>query len=483
MKLTVSELAKQIKADVINDDFVEVDSVGPVKTAGKRTITFATDAKHKIELENSRAGAVITDRYIENLLKPQLIVKDVRLALIEVMKLFAPKLKAAVEGIDSTAKIGRNVKIARGVSIGANVVISDGVEIGENTVIDANCKIGQNSKIGKNCRLDCSVVVYHNCTVGNNVNIQANSTIGSTGFGYYLVDGAHRLIPHNGGVIIEDFVDIGANCCIDRAKFGNTIIGAGTKIDNLVQIAHNVIIGKCCLITAQVGIAGSTTLGDGVVLAGQVGVADNIEIGNGVIVGGKSGVIHNVTAGQKLFGMPAMEKSEAFRIIGLTRRLPKMAEQLKQLGIKVERLESIVRIFAKTKWIAAAAAVVLVGLLISPYTRAIFEPHEYRVEMLVKQYQDGNDNFYVSANSHLEDLRTGKGLFIIFNVAEVPGKILSDHARLKDSFFLVSYKDLTKLKETTAWNQLSFINEVDIEGQELVLLSTEKSAALIKPKV
>ena len=487
MKLTVSELAKQIEADVINDGFVEIDSVGPVKTAGKSTVTFITDAKHRIELENSQAGAVITDRYIENLPKPHLIVKDVRLALIEVMKLFAPKLKAAVEGIDSTAKIGQDVKIAQGVSIGANVVISDGVEIGENTAIDANCKIGQNSKIGKDCRLDCNVVIYHNCTIGNNVNIQANSTIGSTGFGYYLIDGTHRLIPHNGGVIIEDFVDIGANCCVDRAKFGNTVIGAGTKIDNLVQIAHNVVIGKCCLIAGQVGIAGSSKLGDGVVLAGQVGVTDNIEIADRVVVAARSGVTHNIKSGLQLFGMPAMEKNDAFRVVALTRRLPKLAAQLKQLSNRIEKLEGRVKFHTRPKWAvgvaAAVAAVILIGFFISPYARAFFDPHEHEVEQVVKEYQDGNDHFYVSASSHFEDLHTGGGLFIIIDVAEALERILVDHAQMKDSFFLISYKDLDKLRKTAAWGRLSFVSEVDIEGQEFVLLTTETNIATGKPTV
>ena len=220
------------------------------------------------------------------------------------------------------------------------MIIDDGVEIGENSIIGSGCKIGQNVKIGKNCRLDSNIVIYHNCRLGNNIIIQSNSTIGSTGFGYYFIDGAHRFIPHNGGVIIEDFVEIGANCCIDRAKFGNTIVGAGTKIDNLVQIAHNVIIGKCCLIAAQAGISGSTKLGDGVVMGGQSGLRDNIEIGQGVMVGASAGVINNVPAGQKLAWTPALEWKEAMRVMVLMRRLPKLNEQLKQLSKKVEKLEA-----------------------------------------------------------------------------------------------------------------------------------------------
>jgi len=368
MRLTVAQLAERIGAELVGDPAEcrrQISAVGTVESAGKNEVTFVTDpkrnyvrleglpsskelengaltltdARHIAGLEQSRAGAVIVARRIEGLAKPQLIVKDVDTALIEALNVFRPELKAAGEGIAPTAKVAANAKIAKGVAVGAGVVIDDRVEIGENSMICSGCKIGENSKVGRNCRLDSNVVVYHNCTIGNNVVIQANSTIGSTGFGYSFINGAHRLIPHNGGVSIEDFVEIGANCSIDRAKFGNTIIGAGTKIDNLVQIAHNVVIGKGCLIVGQVGISGSCKLGDGVVLAGQVGLADNIEIGDGVIVGAQSGVSHSTAAGQRVFGSPALERKEAFQIIGLTRRLPKLVKQLKQLSKRIEKLE------------------------------------------------------------------------------------------------------------------------------------------------
>lgn len=343
MKLTVKQLAQRIDAELIgqvNDTDKQINGVDAIEAAGESDVTFITDDKHIAALRKSRAGAVIVDKSIEDLAKPQLIVKNVDAALIESLNIFAPKLKASVEGIDPRAKIGRDVKIARGVAVGASTVIDDKAEIGENSVIDSGCKIGENSKLGKNCRLDSNVVIYHNCLLGNNVIIQANSTIGSTGFGYSFIDGSHRLIPHNGGVVIEDFVEIGANCSIDRGKFGNTVIGAGTKIDNLVQIAHNVVIGKCCLIIGLVGISGSCKLCDGVVLAGQVGLADNIEIGDGTIIGAQSGVMRSVGAGCKLIGTPAMEIKEGFRTMSLVMRLPKLAKQLKQLNKRVEGLEA-----------------------------------------------------------------------------------------------------------------------------------------------
>ena len=340
MRLTVAQLAQRIGAELVGDGSGQISAVGPVETAGESDVAFITNDRHIAALERSRAEAVIIARRIDGLAKPQLIVKDVNAALIETLNVFAPKLRPVTEGIDPTAKVGEDVKIAKGVSIGPGVVIDDRVEIGLNSIIAGGCKIGENSKLGKNCRLESNVVVYHNCTIGNNVVIQANSTIGSTGFGYCLIDGEHKLIPHNGGVVIEDFVEIGANCCVDRAKFGDTRIGAGTKIDNLVQIAHNVVIGRNCLIAGQVGISGSCKLGDGVVLAGQVGLVDNIEIGDGTIVGAQSGVTHNMADGQQVLGSPAMDGREMLRVFGLTRRLPKLAEQLKQLSTRIERLEA-----------------------------------------------------------------------------------------------------------------------------------------------
>jgi UDP-3-O-[3-hydroxymyristoyl] glucosamine N-acyltransferase len=339
MRLTIAQLAQRIDAKLIGNGSDMVSAVGAIETAGSDTITFVSDAKHIQKLKNSNTAAVIVAEPIEWLNKPQLIVKNVNSALIEALHIFSPELKPVTEGIDPTAKIGQDVNVAPGVSIGPYVVIEDNVRIGQNSIILAGCKIGQNATLGKNCRIDCNVVIHHNCRIGNNVIIQANTTIGSTGFGYSFIDGEHRLLPHNGGVLIEDCVEIGANCCVDRAKFGDTIIGAGTKIDNLVQIAHNVIIGKCCLIAGQAGISGSCKIGDGVVLAGQAGLTDNIEVGNGVIVGAQSGVTHNIPPGQQLFGMPATEKTKAFRIISLTRRLPKIAEQLKQLAARVKKLE------------------------------------------------------------------------------------------------------------------------------------------------
>jgi UDP-3-O-[3-hydroxymyristoyl] glucosamine N-acyltransferase len=343
MRLTVRELAECLGARLIGeaaDGEREVSAVMPAELAGVGDVTFVTDARHEAAAGRSSASAVLVGRRIDGLTKPQLLVEDVNAALIQALDRFAPKHEGPPEGVDASARLGARVQLGRGVSIGPQVVVGDDVAIGDHTVLDSGCKIGPHCAIGADCRLDGNVVLYHDCRLGNHVVIQANTTIGSVGFGYAFIKGMHTLVPHHGGVVIEDFVEIGANCCVDRAKFGNTIIGAGTKIDNLVQIAHNVVIGKCCLVAAQVGIAGSCRLGDGVVLAGQVGLADNIEIGAGTQVGAQAGVMSSVAPGQKVAWSPALDVKEAARVVAHVLRLPKLSQQVKRLTARVKELEA-----------------------------------------------------------------------------------------------------------------------------------------------
>jgi UDP-3-O-[3-hydroxymyristoyl] glucosamine N-acyltransferase len=343
MGMTVRELAQRLGARLIGEDVDarrEVSGVMPAESAGADDVTFVTDAKYEAAAARSAAAAVIVARPIPDMTRPQLLVADVNAALIETLDQFAPQRVPPVPGVHASACVASTVRLAEGVSIGPHVVLDEGVQIGANTVLAGGCRIGRDCVVGSDCRLDGNVVVYHGCRLGNHVVVQANSTIGSVGFGYAFIAGAHRLIPHNGGVVIEDFVEIGANCCIDRAKFGNTIVGAGTKIDNLVQIAHNVVIGKCCLIAAQVGVAGSCRLGDGVVLAGQVGLADNIEIGAGTMVGAQAGVMSSAAPGQKLAWSPALEVREAARVVAHILRLPELSQQVKRLTARIQELEA-----------------------------------------------------------------------------------------------------------------------------------------------
>lgn len=338
-KNNVSEIAQLIKAQLIGSGDAPVLGVSAFDSASSDRITFAADPKLLEQIASCKAAAVIVNKKIESPV-PLLVVDNVERALIETLKHFMPPLAKPAPGIHKSAVVEEGASVDPTASVGPLACIRAGAKIGERTVIGAGCKIGQNAIIGKDCKLDDNVVVYHNCTIGNYCYISANVTIGATGFGYYFIDGQHRLIPHTGGVIIEDCVEIGANSCVDRAKFGNTIIGAGTKIDNLVQIAHNVIIGKCCLIVSQVGIAGSSKLGNGVVLAGQVGVKDHVTIGDMTQVGAQAGVIKDIGPNQRIVGTPAIESKEKIKQVLLEQKLPEMSKQLKQLLKKVEELEA-----------------------------------------------------------------------------------------------------------------------------------------------
>jgi UDP-3-O-[3-hydroxymyristoyl] glucosamine N-acyltransferase len=336
---TPAELAGIVGGELVNDDNVSIKAVNSVAAAGSDEVTFAATDEMASKLASSDAGAAIVASKQDGFDRPQIIVGNVEEALIKALRSFAVELKVKRE-LHATAVVEKTASIGKNVSIGPGAYIGHDVTIGDSCIIGGGCRLGQGVSVGSNTRLDDNVVVYHNCRIGAGCIVQANSTIGSTGFGYSFINGRHELIPHNGGVIIEDCVEIGANCSVDRAKFGNTLIGAGTKVDNLVQIAHNVTIGKCCLLASQVGISGSCTLGDGVVFGGQVGMADHINVGDGVMCAAKSGIISDIPAGSKIAGSPVNEFKEQMRIYSIFRRLPDISRTLKRLTKKVESLES-----------------------------------------------------------------------------------------------------------------------------------------------
>lgn len=338
---TTAQVADALGAELVGSGSVEITGVSSMERAGRGQLSFITSSKYADKINASKVAAVIVKEKLEKTDVVQLIAGDnVERALIDALNLFAPKLTPPAKGIHPTAIIEKTSSIAKDSSIGAGTYISYNVQIGEGAVIGVGCLIGENSIIGRNTRIDAGVVIYHNCTIGSNCIVQANTTIGSTGFGYRPVDSAPKLIPHNGGVIIEDCVEIGANCCIDRAKFDNTVIGAGTKLDNLVQVAHNVVIGKCCLFASQVGVSGSCRFGDGIMVGGQAGFSEHLNIGSGAVIGGKAGVVGDVAAGSRVAGFPQNDASKQLRIWSLMKRLPEMAKQLKQVAGKVKQLES-----------------------------------------------------------------------------------------------------------------------------------------------
>jgi UDP-3-O-[3-hydroxymyristoyl] glucosamine N-acyltransferase len=261
------------------------------------------------------------------------------LAFVKVVALFRPAKQRHPRGIHPTAIVGKGVQLGRGVCLGAYSVVEEDATIGDGSVIYPRCYIGYASAIGKDTVIYPQVVVRENVTIGNRVIIHSGTVVGSDGFGYVTVEQAHHKIPQVGTVIIEDDVEIGANVAIDRARFDKTVIGSGTKIDNLVHIAHNVTIGKNCLIVAQVGISGSTSVGDNVILAGQVGIVGHIKIGDNAVVLAKSGVSKAVPAGSSVWGYPAKEEGFAKRLNAHLNNLPRLSAEVKELKKKIEELE------------------------------------------------------------------------------------------------------------------------------------------------
>ena len=339
LNLSISELAERLGAQVIGDASHKVNGVSSLDLAGSEDVSFVASEKHADKAKESKAAAIMVSQRLEGVSGTQILVENVDAALIKVLGIFAPKL-TVTGGIHPSAVVEDSAVIGGNVEIGAGAYVSHNANIGSNSIIAAGCKIGENVVIGENSHLDCNVVVYRNCRIGNHCVILANATIGATGFGYVFLDGRHQLIPHNGAVIIEDAVEIGANTCVDRAKFNNTIVGAGTKIDNLVQIAHNVVIGRCCLIVAQVGIAGSSRLGDGVVMAGQAGASDNVTIGDRSMLGSRAVAFSDLEPDGKYLGFPARNMADEQRSMACVRHLPKMAKELKELAKRVKELES-----------------------------------------------------------------------------------------------------------------------------------------------
>lgn len=339
--MKLSELAQHINAHLRGDPEVIITALASLSDAGANDLTFAHEQRYLEQVEKTRAAAVIVPEDFSGTAPCALLaVKDVNEALEKILELFALPDDLPKPGVHPAACIDKTTQLGAKVSVGPYVTIGSEVIIGKETVIKAGCVIERGVRIGNNCYLAANVVINHDCVLGNNVIIHANCTIGTDGFGYRLIENKHKKIPHIGIVIIEDDVEIGANSCIDRAKFGQTVIGQGTKIDNLVQIAHNVKIGEHCIIVSQAGIAGSSELGKFVVLGGQCGVSDHVKLGDGAMASAKCGVYTNVEAGARIVGSPHRPQRLFFREQALIQKLPEMARNIKKLNKQVSESAS-----------------------------------------------------------------------------------------------------------------------------------------------
>lgn len=335
--MKLKELALLVNGELKGNPDTEILGVAGIRDVKEGEITFLSDGKLLEECARSKASCVLVKDIIPDMEKPQIVVKNPQYAFAQLLGHFFQRQPLAM-GISSLAFVSPLAMVGKDVSIHPFAYISDNVAVGKDTIIYPGVFIGEGTVIGDGCTLYANVTIREKVTVGNRVIIHSGSVIGSDGFGYVWEGGRHYKIPQVGGVIIGDDVEIGANVTIDRATTGNTLIGMGTKIDNLVQIAHNVTIGEHCIIVAQVGIAGSSEIGNFVTLAGQAGIPDHVKIADGCIIGAQAGVMGNLPKGIYL-GSPAMPYRDFLRSAALFSKLPELNKKIKELEEKIMTLE------------------------------------------------------------------------------------------------------------------------------------------------
>ncbi|MGH7307664.1 MAG: UDP-3-O-(3-hydroxymyristoyl)glucosamine N-acyltransferase [Candidatus Rokuibacteriota bacterium] len=336
---TLGQIAAALGATLEGDPTRVVRGVAPLDAAGPGEISFLIDPRYRAAAERSRAAAFLAPPGVTGLPAPVLVTASPRLALVDLIALFHPPAILR-PGIAPSAIVAGDAHVAPGACIGALTVVEPGAVIGAGATLHPLVYVGAGAEIGEECVLYPHVVIREGVRLGRRVIVHAGAVIGADGFGYVFDGNRHRKIPHLGGVRIEDDVELGANTTIDRGGFGDTVIRQGTKVDNLVQIGHNVEIGEHSVLVAQVGIAGSCRIGRGVVLGGQAGIGDHVTVGDGASVGGQSGVHADIPAGDKVFGSPARPLTQSKRIFLVEGQLPDMARRLRRLERRVEALSA-----------------------------------------------------------------------------------------------------------------------------------------------
>ena len=335
---TLGQLAEALQATLDGDPARMVTGVAPLEAARPDQISFLIDARHRTAARASRAGAFLAAEGEVDLPGPVLRSRKPQRALITLLGLFHPPA-AATPGVHPTAVIAAGARVDPEACVGPLSVVGAGAVIAAGARLIAQVYVGPEARVGEGSVLHPHAVIGERVILGRRVIVHAGAVIGADGFGYIQEGGAHHKIPQVGTVRVEDDVEIGANTTIDRATLGETRIGRGTKIDNLVQVAHNCEIGEDSIVAAQVGIAGSCRLGRGVMLAGQVGLADHVTLGDGVIALGQSGIPADVAAGETVFGYPARPASQARRIVVAEGHLPDLVRRLRALERRLDALE------------------------------------------------------------------------------------------------------------------------------------------------
>ena len=344
MIFTAAQIAALINGQVEGNEDASVDNFGKIEEAKEGQLSFLANPKYEEYLYETKASVIIVNEALE-LKKPVtaalIRVKDAYSAFATLLGKYQEIMQQQLKGIQEPSYIAKTASYGTDVFIGAFAYLGEQVIIGNNTKIHPGAYIGNNVTIGNKTIINPGVKVLHNCQIGNNVTVHAGTVIGADGFGFApQADGTFSKVPQIGNVIIEDYVEIGANATIDRATIGSTIIRSGAKLDNLIQIAHNVEIGNSTVVAAQAGISGSTKVGKGVMIGGQVGIVGHLHIGDGARINAQSGVSKNVEPGKAVTGSPAYDYTAALRSQALNRKLPDLEKRLKELEQELEQLKN-----------------------------------------------------------------------------------------------------------------------------------------------
>jgi len=330
MPFTVSEIAQRLSGEVIGDGTVVITGFAPTNAAKPGDLTFAENEAYFLAACQSSASAILVSGDWPANGKALIRVKDARVAFAKALPLFFSE-PPVVAGIHSTAVIGALAQVDPTACVGPHCVVEDGAKIGPRSQLTNRVTVGARCTVGADVRLFPGVTIYADTVIGDRVRIHSGTVIGADGFGYVLSEGRHLKVPQIGNVVIGDDVEIGANVTVDRGALGSTVIGRGTKIDNLVQIAHNVIVGEHCIVCSQAGVSGSTHIGDYTTLAGQAGVAGHLKIGSRVVVMAQAGVMTDIPDGEHWLGAPAAPDRDMKRQFIAVRQLPGLLHKIKRL--------------------------------------------------------------------------------------------------------------------------------------------------------
>lgn len=331
--LTLAEAAEATGGKVLGDARVTFSGISPVHDAGPKDLALLADRRYGGDLDGCGGRALLVSDGLSGLPggpRDRIVVPDAHRAMVTLLVLLHPESPPAPE-VHPTAVVHPEASVCGTASVGPGAVIGPDAALGAGSLVGANCVIEPGVVIGRECVVRANVTIYPGSVLGDRVIVHAGARIGVDGFGYVLEGGEHVKVPQVGGCVVEDDVEIGANCTIDRGSIGVTRIGAGSKLDNLVHIGHNVVVGPRSLVVAQVGIAGSTRMGEGVVLGGQAGLVGHLRIGDGARIGAQAGVISDIAPGQEVSGYPARDHRAYLKAMASLMRLPRVLKRLRRI--------------------------------------------------------------------------------------------------------------------------------------------------------